>query len=130
MGTGSISERIARYAIESVVEETQSELHAEQQSVLTLSLMDWIAVGRAGVDEPVSGVVRSVCCAQGGREQAGVFGSSQRLPARLAAQVNGATSHALDYDDTHFLHVGHTSVVVFSAAFALGESQSVKSVVM
>lgn len=125
MGIGSVSERIARYAIESAFEETQSELHIEQQNILTLSLMDWIAVGRAGIDEPVSGVVRSVACAEGGREQASIFGSPKRLSPRLAAQVNGTTSHALDYDDTHFLHVGHTSVVVFSAAFAIGESQPI-----
>ncbi|WP_394701511.1 MmgE/PrpD family protein [uncultured Roseibium sp.] len=31
------------------------------------------------------------------------------------------TSHALDYDDTHFAHVGHLSVGIYPAALAAGE---------
>ncbi|MBU2408304.1 MAG: MmgE/PrpD family protein, partial [Gammaproteobacteria bacterium] len=41
--------------------------------------------------------------------------------ARSAALVNGATSHALDYDDTHFLHIGHPSVAVTPAALAVAQ---------
>ena len=32
-------------------------------------------------------------------------------------------SHALDYDDTHFAHVGHLSVGIYPAALAIGEMQ-------
>jgi 2-methylcitrate dehydratase PrpD len=39
----------------------------------------------------------------------------------MAALVNGATSHALDYDDTHFGHIGHPSVAIYPAALAAGE---------
>ena len=39
----------------------------------------------------------------------------------MAALVNGATSHALDYDDTHFAHVGHLSVGIYPAALAVAE---------
>ncbi len=35
--------------------------------------------------------------------------------------MNGATSHALDYDDTHFGHVGHPSVGIYPAALAVAE---------
>nr|HMQ57588.1 MmgE/PrpD family protein [Rhizobiaceae bacterium] len=45
-----------------------------------------------------------------------------RAPARAAALVNGATSHALDFDDTHFAHVGHLSVGVYPSALAAGEA--------
>jgi 2-methylcitrate dehydratase PrpD len=41
------------------------------------------------------------------------------VPARAAALANGAASHALDYDDTHFAHVGHPSVTVLPAALAV-----------
>jgi len=37
--------------------------------------------------------------------------------------VNGATSHALDFDDTHFAHVGHLSVGIYPAALAVAELQ-------
>ena len=35
--------------------------------------------------------------------------------------LNGAVSHALDYDDTHFAHIGHLSVGIYAAALAVGE---------
>jgi len=43
------------------------------------------------------------------------------VPARAAALANGAASHALDYDDTHFAHVGHPSVAILPAALAVAE---------
>jgi len=58
--------------------------------------------------------------AEGGRPVASILGGGQ-APARAAALVNGATSHALDYDDTHFGHVGHPSVGIYPAALAVGE---------
>ncbi len=42
------------------------------------------------------------------------------MTAPAAALVNGTLSHALDYDDTHFDHIGHPSVVVLSALMAEG----------
>ena len=41
--------------------------------------------------------------------------------AATAALVNGTLSHALDYDDTHFAHIGHPSVAVVPAVLALAE---------
>ena len=91
--------------------------------VLKLSLLDWCSVALAGCNEPVSKIVRDQGIAEDGKPQSFVFGSKTRLPARAAALINGTTSHALDYDDTHFHHVGHTSVVVLSAALAVAELQ-------
>lgn len=85
-----------------------------------LSLLDWMACGLAGVDEPLAGILRALAEAEGGTEQASLFGAG-RAPARMAALLNGATSHALDYDDTHFAHVGHLSVGIYPAALAVGE---------
>ncbi|MDF3420135.1 MmgE/PrpD family protein [Sulfitobacter sp. KE29] len=86
-----------------------------------LSLMDWLMCGRAGVDEPVSEILRSMADHEGGAPQSAIFGGG-RAPARMAALINGATSHALDYDDTHFAHVGHLSVGIYPAALAVGEA--------
>ncbi len=94
---------------------------ASAMAVLKLSLLDWCAVGLAGRDEPVSGIVLSLIRAEGGAAQASVFGQTDRFPARAAALANGTISHALDYDDTHFSYVGHPSVVVFPATLAVAE---------
>ncbi len=39
----------------------------------------------------------------------------------------GATSHALDYDDTHFAHIGHPSVAVIPAALAVAQDRGGRS---
>ena len=84
------------------------------------SLFDWLVCGRAGVAEPLALILRGYVGAEGGLPVASVFGGAP-APARAAALVNGATSHALDYDDTHFAHVGHPSVGIYPAALAVGE---------
>ncbi|MEM8797808.1 MAG: MmgE/PrpD family protein [Pseudomonadota bacterium] len=86
-----------------------------------LSLMDWVAVGFAGIDEPVSQSVIAFARDEKGAGDASVFGDEGRYPARMAALVNGTVSHALDYDDTHFLHVGHPTATAASATFAIAE---------
>ena len=93
---------------------------ADALAVMRLSLVDWMAVGIAGVGEPVSRSVRALIDEEGGSAQATMFGGG-KAPARAAALVNGATSHALDYDDTHFAHIGHPSVAVIPAALAMLE---------
>ena len=95
-------------------------------AVARLSALDWLAVARAGVEEPVAAILRAQALHEGGRAEATVFGAPERLPARAAALVNGTTSHALDYDDTHFAHIGHPSTVIFPAAFAVGEARGAR----
>lgn len=108
--------RIAEAALAPLVNADQA-----RRSIL-LSALDWAAVGAAGQGEPVAQIVRNVTLAQGGAPQAAVFGALDAAPARAAAMINGVTSHALDYDDTHFAHVGHPSVVVWSAVMAQAQA--------
>ncbi|RYG92104.1 MmgE/PrpD family protein [Loktanella sp. IMCC34160] len=94
----------------------------DARAMMRLSLFDWAACGLAGVAEPLAAILRDKALAEGGAPQATLFGGG-RVPARAAAQVNGAVSHALDYDDTHFAHIGHTSVGVVPAALAVAERE-------
>lgn len=92
------------------------------RAVGRLSLADWIAVAIAGADEPVSRLVRARALAEGGAPEATALGGG-RMPARAAAMVGATTGHALDYDDTHFLHIGHPTVAVAPAALAVAERE-------
>jgi len=94
----------------------------EARQMMRLSLLDWAAVGIAGAQEPVARITRDMILAEGGQGAASVFGCMTRVPARASALINGATSHALDYDDTHFAHIGHPSVAVIPAAMAVAET--------
>ncbi|WP_338153218.1 MmgE/PrpD family protein [Pseudophaeobacter leonis] len=91
------------------------------RNMARLSALDWLACGVAGRAEPVSQILRAQALSEGGAVPASLFGGT-RVPARMAALTNGTISHALDYDDTHFGHIGHPSVAVFPAGFAIAET--------
>lgn len=91
------------------------------RAAIRRSLLDWAACAIAGMQEPVSIAVRSLVSDEAGKPEASGLGCAVRLPARAAALLNGATSHALDYDDTHFDYVGHPSVAIVPAALAMAE---------
>ena len=86
------------------------------------SLFDWVICGHAGTSEPVAQKIAAFMQAEGGAGVASVFGGGL-APARMAALVNGTISHAIDFDDTHFAHVGHLSVGIYPAALAAGEAE-------
>jgi 2-methylcitrate dehydratase PrpD len=95
----------------------RSDLPETARAMAQLSLFDWMVCGLAGVGEPVSAIMRAHVAGEGG---ASVFGGGT-APARAAALANGTISHALDYDDTHFGHIGHLSVGIYPAALAVGQ---------
>ncbi len=109
----SVTVRLAAFAVTGCGD-------AEALGMMRLSVLDWAACGMAGVSEPVSILVRDMVLGEGADGCAALFGGG-RAPARGAALVNGTVSHALDYDDTHFAHIGHPSVAVVSAALATAQ---------
>lgn len=100
----------------------RTQLPKHELQLARYSLLDWITCGTAGIDEPLAGKLRQLADREGGVPVSSVFGGP-RVPPRMAALVNGATSHALDYDDTHFAHVGHLSVGIYPSALAVGEDR-------
>ena len=98
-----------------------TEIPAGSRAMARLSLFDWMVCGRAGAAEPLARILREMIAEEGGRPAASVIGGAP-APARAAALVNGASSHALDYDDTHFAHVGHPSVAILPASLAVAEA--------
>lgn len=97
-----------------------SRLSKRAVSMARFSLLDWMACGLAGAEEPVGVKLRRLAELEAGSGVSSVIGGGG-APARMAALVNGSTSHALDYDDTHFSHVGHLSVGIYPAALAVAE---------
>jgi 2-methylcitrate dehydratase PrpD len=84
-------------------------------------VLDWFAVTLAGRDEEVSQLVRAEAEAAGGRPEAAIVGTASRTSAAFAALVNGCTSHALDYDDTNLVMMGHATAPVLPAVLAEAE---------
>src|ERR1700722_14578844 len=64
-------------------------------------VLDYLGVGLAGADDSLARIVLDDASEAGGAEQAAVIGHGARLPMLAAALVNGAITHALDYDDVN-----------------------------
>ena len=86
-------------------------------------LLDWFGVTLAGSREPLTEILRSEVLEQGGHPRATLVGSGERVSIQQAALVNGAASHALDYDDVQLTMSGHPTVPVAPALLALAEAQ-------
>ncbi len=114
MAMAELSETLSDFAITARFDDNALE-------IMRLSMLDWAAVAIAGQNEPVAQILRDQAQEEGGAPEAGLVGAAFRVPARMAAMVNGTISHALDYDDTHFAHIGHPSVAVLPAALATAE---------
>lgn len=96
-------------------------LPLECLQVAEYSFFDWLVVSGAGSDEPVASIVKQFITQEGGNPISSVVGQKTKTSPHLAALANGTISHALDYDDTHFHHIGHLSAAIFPAVLALGE---------
>jgi len=87
--------------------------------MMRLSLFDWAACGIAGARQTeFAGFAQMQMARSKGANSVLGGGTSS---AASAALINGTLSHALDYDDTHFAHIGHPSVAVIPAVLALAE---------
>ncbi|MFL2802223.1 MAG: MmgE/PrpD family protein [Paracoccaceae bacterium] len=111
--------------IKKIVKFTKSQdldvIPKKTKKILNLLILDWLAVALAGQKEPVSKIVRQLEKNNGGKKESFVIGLLNRLPSKSATFINAVTGHALDYDDTHFESLGHTSTVVISSALAVSD---------
>jgi 2-methylcitrate dehydratase PrpD len=98
-----------------------AKLDASAITVAKHCILDWFGVTLAGFDEPVARILRDEI-AVNSRGRSSIVGSSLTCAPADAALVNGATSHALDYDDVHPL-VGHPTAAILPAALAVGQAE-------
>jgi 2-methylcitrate dehydratase PrpD len=98
-----------------------AELDAPAVTVAKQCMLDWFGVTLAGLNEPVARILRDEI-AENSRGRSSIVGSTFTCAPADAALVNGATSHALDYDDVHPL-VGHPTAAILPAALAVGEAE-------
>lgn len=123
MGEASGRAPITRLLAEACRAVAFDDLPAEAVTVAKQCLLDWLGVTLAGWGEPLAAILRGLALDEGGSAQATLIGSGERVPCRQAALVNGAASHALDYDDVLTAMSGHPSVPVIPALLALAETR-------
>jgi 2-methylcitrate dehydratase PrpD len=85
-------------------------------------VLDWVGVALAGAQEPVSRILRAQAAEDGGRQIASAVGGGAKFSAAQAALINGATGHAIDYDDANIGAQGHITTAVLPAALAIAQA--------
>ncbi|MBT5299137.1 MAG: MmgE/PrpD family protein [Rhodospirillaceae bacterium] len=85
------------------------------------AILDWLGVTLAGAHEPLVDILTADAVSEGESGTARLVGRHQRLTPSFAAMINGAASHALDYDDVNKRLHGHPTAPVVPAILALAE---------
>ena len=114
----ALAQRLGAFAAAS----TYDRLPAEVTGSVRKRILDVLGICVAATPLETSAAARAWAAEQGGRPQAQAVGAGGKLPATLAAFVNGVLAHSLDYDDTHLPSVLHPSASVVPAALAAGQA--------
>ncbi|HEX5319433.1 MAG TPA: MmgE/PrpD family protein [Stellaceae bacterium] len=102
---------------------TYEGLNDDARLLARQCILDYYACGLAGADDPLVAILVAEMKEAGGTEAASLIGHKGRMPALSAALVNGAASHALDYDDVNLAMPGHPSVAILPGLIALAEER-------
>ena len=108
---------IARFIVDTRYEKLSPDAVAGAKRSILDTLGVILAAG--GMEPAVRGVVE-FAKEGGGRAESSVLGFGGRVPAVMAAFVNGAMAHCLDYDD-HTPWGQHSASSLIPAVFALAE---------
>ena len=84
-------------------------------------LLDSLGVGLAGATAPGAAAVRAAAAGWGRGTEAGIWGTTIRLPAPAAALVNGFQLHCQEYDCLHEAAVLHPMATLLPASLAYAE---------
>ena len=87
------------------------------------ALLDWAGVTALGAREPLTEILLRDALANDEGGTATLAGRDALVSPAFAALINGAASHALDYDDINLRMRGHPSVAVIPALLAASGSE-------
>ncbi|MYE40923.1 MAG: MmgE/PrpD family protein, partial [Chloroflexi bacterium] len=113
----NLTERIAEYIANTGLEDFPPDAIDAAKAAIT----DCLGCALAGSREPLADVLCDYITSLGGMPQATVIGRGFKTTSLEAALVNGAMSHALDYDDVTFITKTHPSAALIPGALPLAE---------
>jgi 2-methylcitrate dehydratase PrpD len=117
MSNATLAQQLGAFAAES----SAQSLPADVVTSVGMRVLDTLGIALGASTLETSAAARSWALESGGHPHATAIGVRDRLPAPLAAFVNGVNAHSLDYDDTHLPSVLHPSASVVPAALAAAE---------
>lgn len=101
-----------------------SDLDEKTVDTTKLYIADYFAASFAGMKENAEfgGYVKSLLLSDGGKEEASVLLTKEKLPVGNAAFMNAIYAHGADMDDGNKKAMGHVAAHVMSAVFAVSET--------
>jgi 2-methylcitrate dehydratase PrpD len=109
----SIKEGVTHELVKFVTDTTYSDLPEEAIEIAKRCIVDGMACIIAGSKEPAPAILRGLAREMGGAQKAQTLGmDSMKVPTHIAAQINGMSGHALDYDDTALSEEADRSVLI------------------
>lgn len=114
----TVTRVLAKLAIRTASEDiSPAAYHAAKRAVL-----DVAGVTLAACNAPGIAPVREQMVEWGGKPEATVWLSGEKLPVPAATFVNSTLAHALDLDDVHLPSITHITCIVVPVALAAGEA--------
>ncbi|MGH9046926.1 MAG: MmgE/PrpD family protein [Acidimicrobiales bacterium] len=113
----SVSTQIAEFVADADEGIPEPALQAASRSVLDAI---GVSLGASGLGEGCGAFLR-LARASDGSGPCRILGTSVRVGPPLAALVNGAFAHALDYEDAHDLAMVHPNAAPVAAALAVAQ---------
>ncbi|MFQ5850299.1 MAG: MmgE/PrpD family protein [Candidatus Binatia bacterium] len=121
---------LTREIVKFVCQTRYKDLPAEVIRLSKGFVLDGLGVTLAGSTERGSRILHAYVRKMGGKAESTVLGAGFMAPSPKAALANGASGHAMDYDDTQLSTskeavyglLTHPTVPVLSAALAVGEN--------
>lgn len=98
---------------------TYADIPENVKTVAHQCVLDWFGCAIAGSEEPLAGILREEFAHRAG--QCSIIGAGLNLEPATAALLNGASGHALDFDDTSASVGCHATAPVFPAVLAAAE---------
>ena len=99
---------------------TYADLPEDVKTVAHQCVLDWYGCAVAGSREPLAGILRDEFGARTG--SCSVIGSDLEVDPATAALLNGASGHALDFDDSNAVVGCHPTAPVFPAVLATAQA--------
>jgi len=117
-----VKEQDAAFAIARSVVRTRFEALPSKAVELTKQdILDTLGCCIAGSSAAAGKEVVELGREFGGKPESTIIAFGDKMPAPMAAFINGTTGHALDFDDTHDKAVLHVGPAAVSAALAVAE---------
>ncbi len=114
-----VTGELARFVVETGYADLPKQVVKESKR----AILDWLGSALGGSKEPLTRILVATAKEMGGKRMATVLGNHFKTSALTATLINGAMSHALDYDDVYFGGRIHPSAPMLPAILAVAESQ-------